>query len=251
MLVIYTFELAVDQSLPIEMTVRIPARVGDPTAVAVLDGTQLVTTGYTRVEDGEWAEISIFADSPVIHLEYYDSNLSQEDQPRTFDFEWEFDYPINDLIVSVKQPTTATEIQILPALGAGLQDEDGLVVYRASMGSLAGGETFAFSMSYQKDDNSLASQSLTQPEPELIIQPVASGGIPAWGWAVLGAGLVLLVGGGVILARNNQVATTSRYREKKQRPLTRGNSAVFCHQCGQQAMAGDKFCRECGTKLRL
>ena len=52
MLVIYSLELPVDQALPVEFSVRIPARAGEPTAVAVLAGNSLVTNEYTRTESG-------------------------------------------------------------------------------------------------------------------------------------------------------------------------------------------------------
>ncbi|MFO7564073.1 MAG: hypothetical protein R6X02_15610, partial [Enhygromyxa sp.] len=68
MLVIYTFELPAEQSLPVEMSVRIPARVGAPTAVAVLEGIQLVTREYSVTEEGDWAVVTLTTDSPVVHM---------------------------------------------------------------------------------------------------------------------------------------------------------------------------------------
>lgn len=254
MLVILTFQLSSDAALPAEFTARIPARAGEPNAVATLQGDQLVTSEYTRTVSGDWAEITVQAASPVVQLEYYDPALSQADQPREFQFSWEFDYPVDDLNVSVKQPLNATEMVILPPLGSAQLAADGLATYTASMGSLPAGETFTLELSYQKADNALAFQppspqtSGGDPSPAATGTP---GEFPVWGWALVGSGALLLVVGVVYFIRSNQTgAAQSRYRQKKQsRP--RPGGGVFCHQCGAKAGPGDKFCRECGTKLRL
>lgn len=250
MLAIFTFQLSSDAALPAEFTTRIPARAGEPNAVAVLQNDQLVTGEYTRTVSGDWAEITIVTNSPVVQLEYYDPALSQADQPREFQFAWDFDYPIADLIVSVKQPLNAAEMVILPPLGSAQLAADGLATYSASMGSLPTGETFALDLSYQKADNALAFQP---PSPQTTGGETAATGtpgeFPVWGWVLVGGGALLLVVGVVYFIRSNQTnEAQSRYRQKKQ---SRTGGSVFCHQCGAKAGPGDKFCRECGTKLRL
>ncbi len=254
MLVILTFQLSQSTLLPAEFTIRIPARAGEPNAVATLQDDQLVTGEYSRTVNGDWSEITVQATSTVVQLEYYDPELSQTDQPREFQFSWESDYPVNDLIVSVKQPLNASEMAIRPSLGSAQLAADGLATYTASMGSLPAGETFALDLSYQKADNALAFQP---PSPQTSggeTSPSTTGtpgGFPVWGWALVGGGALLLVVGAIYLIRSNQMGETqSRYRQKKQsRP--RPGAGVFCHQCGAQAGPGDKYCRECGTKLRL
>jgi hypothetical protein len=33
-------------------------------------------------------------------------------------------------------------------------------------------------------------------------------------------------------------------------PASKAKEAYFCHNCGQPATAGDRFCRSCGTELK-
>ena len=262
MLVIYTLELSETQPLPVDVTVRIPKSVGIPSAVAVLEDATLVTREYTRAVNGDWAEITLQADFPQIQIEYYDTTLSQQDQPRKFDFRWLADYDINNLIVSVRQPVNASEITITPSLGSGVQGPDGLLIYSSSMGPIPAGQTFDLSLSYNKNDTTLSILSDSSTAPDSQSQPAATivGPLPIWAWGLIGLGVVVLVGGGILLYRSNQsYEYAGSYTRKKQQASSRRRSSagqktkgtVFCHNCGTQALAEDKFCRECGTKLRL
>ena len=256
MLVIYSCELPVEQILPVEFSVRIPARAGEPTAVAVLDGNSLVTNEYSRTENGDWAEITLVSDSTFIQIEYYNPALSQSDQPRTFEYVWDFDYPINDLIVSFKQPLNASDVVLQPELGSAQAGSDGLNTYTTSFGSLPAGEAFKLEISYSKPDTALFTVPPSPPASESQTAESASPGIqselPAWGWVLIGAGVVVLSGGAVYFLRGKQsLGTNSRYRQKKQRSGKTAGKDTFCHECGVKARPGDKFCRECGTKLRL
>lgn len=251
MLVIYTLELSADQALPAEVTVRIPARVGDPMAVTVQEADSVLRyREYSRSVEGEWSEITFLADFPVIQIEYYDTALSQKDQPRSYDFRWLSDFDINTLIVNVVQPVSATEMTILPNLGNVSESIDGLTIYNSNLGSWSAGDTFDLSLSYRKTNTKLSVGGSSGSFLDAL---------PPWAWALIGVGMLVLVGGGVLFVRNQPTNAQSSYRQKKQRsgsrstdrPALRGKSKTFCHQCGHPAVAGDKFCRECGTKLRI
>jgi hypothetical protein len=262
MLVIYTIELNENQPLPVEVTVRIPKSVGVPTAVAVLEDATLVTREYTRELDGDWATLTLQADFPVIQIEYYDSALNQQNQLRTYDFSLVSDFNIDSLIVSIKQPVNASGMTIQPTLGSGFADSDGRTVYASSLGPLPAGQTFDLSLSYNKSDSTLSvgggqgSGSATQQQG---IASVTSQ-LPPWAWALVGLGVVVLAGGAILYFRSNRsYQSQSSYKRKKQAAGSRTGrqvgsgkaTGVFCHQCGTQALADDKYCRECGTKLRL
>lgn len=259
MLVILSIELSDEQPLPAPISVRIPASVGDPTAVAVLDTTGLVNREYTRSADGDWAEINLESDSRFIQVEYYDPALSQQDQPRSYEFTWSADFAVNDLIVGVKQPSTASGMQIEPNLGPGSTASDGLLTFTNSLGSIPAGQEVPVSLSYTKPDNILAIDSAP---PDVISQPpvtesAAQGDFPTWGWVIIGLGVVVLAAGAIVFIRNNSTTTESSYRNKKKRTGSRSTrdkpdaGSVFCHKCGTRSHSSDKFCRECGTKLRL
>ncbi len=268
MLVIYTLELADTQPLPADVTVRIPASVGDPMAVAVLEDTGLVTRQYTRTVDGEWAEITLESDLPVIQIEYYDSALSQADPQRSYDFTWSADFAVDNFVFSVKQPVNAVDFSVIPSLGTGQTDSDGLMTYSASFGSLAANQSFQLSLSYTKNDTTLATESFVLNSGTTTSEPATVGSLPWWGWVLMVLGVVLLAGGVVFYIRSTKQPAPSKYKARKKRNAAAskpaasrtstsrtagkpaGQGTVFCHQCGAQAQAGDQFCRECGTRLR-
>lgn len=257
MLVIYTIELPAEQSLPVEVSVRIPARVNNPTAVAVLEGNQLVTREYSLAAGDDWTIVTLTTDSPVIQMEYYDPLLSQADQPRDFTFEWMNDYPVDELVIGFKQPVHATDIVFSLDLGAPETGEDGLDYYITSLGDLPADEAFTFSIQYQKSDDLLSAEVLTQPQtgtaPSTEAPVVSQNTFPTWGWYIVGVGAVILAGGGVYLWYLNTPTAFSRYRQKKARSSSSRQGVrdgVFCHQCGTRAGRGDKFCRNCGQKIR-
>lgn len=251
MLVIYTIQLTAEQTLPAEVSVRIPARVGDPMAVTVQEADSVLRyREYTRTVEGEWSEITFTADFPIIQIEYYDTALNQRDNPRSYDFRWLSDFDINNLVVSVIEPVDVTGMSILPNLGNVTQSAEGLTIYNGSLGSWPAGETFDLTLSYNKNTTNLA---VDGPSGSFFdaLSPLA--------WVLFGVGALVVVGGGVLFVRNRQNEAESAYRQKKQRSGSRsggrrasgGKANVFCHDCGRQAVSGDKFCRECGTKLRL
>ena len=259
MLVILSIELSPEQAIPAPVSVRIPASVGEPTAVAVLVDSGLVTTQYTRTVDGDWAEISLETNSRFIQVEYYDPALSQQDQPRSYEFVWSAGFEINELTVGVKQPPTASGMQIEPDLGAGVTATDGLLTFSRNLGSLPAGQEVQVSLSYSKADNSLVVDSA--PQAPVIESPASTpsdqSAFPPWAWVIVGLGVVVLAAGAVIFFRSAGNASDSSYKRKKKRTGTRSASraprdgTVFCHKCGTRSQSGDKFCRSCGAKLRL
>lgn len=262
MLVILSLELAADQTLPVEVSLPIPASAGSPSAVAVLEGNQLVTREFSLTTEGDQTLVTLLADFPVIRLEYYDPALSQQDQPRMYEYTWTSPYAVNEFFASVKQPVNASGMQISPSLGAGQQDQfDGLTTFTSSLGSVAADQEVLISLTYQKTDTTLsvdsfAPQSNSSPAGSEIAT-IGGTGLPAWAWVMIALGGVLLIGGGVYLYRLNIAPASSRYRSKKKRASgskptapSPGKTGVYCHHCGQPSQTGDKFCRECGTRLR-
>jgi hypothetical protein len=136
MLVIYQITLSSQVSLPTELTFRIPTIAGEPNAVATQDNNgALVNVDYSRVVQGEWAYISFTASSPTIQLEYYDPNLEIVDTSRHFEYQWQDDYPVDNLFIKVQQPFKAREMQISPGMvGPGLLS-DGMNYYCTHLGT--------------------------------------------------------------------------------------------------------------------
>ena len=160
-LVIYRITLAADTSLPADLTVRIPAAVGDPNAVAVkqADGT-LVTVSYDRQVSGEWGLIKFTATAPEVQLEYYDPGLTKDKNARHFEFRWPADYATDMLAIQVQQPFDATNISISPNLGGRNPGQDGLIYYSAQIGAIPAGQEFKLTVDYQKPTDKLSAESL-------------------------------------------------------------------------------------------
>lgn len=266
MLVLITVQLPDDAELPMEVSVRIPASVGEPHAVAVLDDTGLVTRDYERTVSGDWALVTLMADQPIIQVEYYDPALSQSDNPRNYDFTFSSVYPIDDLVVSVQQPIGATGIALdtaEPIFGSPQTQSDGLNYYTATPGALEVGEEFNVSLSYTKNNTALTVESLFQQQPAAPVSSSTGNSMPVWGWALIAVGVVVLGAGAYFYVKSSKSTPPPskhhRSGKKKKRPAKRtskpssasSGKLVFCHQCGTEASKGDKYCRECGTKLRV
>ena len=261
MLVIYTIELPADIQLPVDVTILIPADVGEPNAVAVAQGDQLLTAEYTREMTGEWAEIVVVADTNLVHIEYYDPGLSFDNFDRAYDFSWNGRYATSDLIVRVQIPVGAVNMDFSEDMGSPQAASDGLSYYLRGFGPMEAGEKFDFSMSYQKSSSTLTLDALIDENSPVNAPTNEQSGLfsstPSWLWYLIGFGAILMAAGVWVLIKGSTKSSKSKknsYKQKKRSSAkARANKkpARYCHQCGTAAYVDDKFCRECGQKLRV
>jgi hypothetical protein len=264
MLVIFRFVLSADTSLPAQLKMRIPTAAGEPFALAV--GPSLDQVGdapYNRTVMGEWAEISFAATMPAVQFEYYDPGLVKANSARSFEYRWPGDYQVKSLVVEVQHPVGATDMRISPSLGSGEARGDGLVYYTSQVGSLETSQSFSINLEYQKANDDL-SVSRLPVEPSQPLTPETSGRVQVESllpWALGLLGLVLIGGGGFWYWQSTRQETRSRSsarmrgRRRVSQPVLEEEESseigVYCHQCGKRAASGDRFCRSCGTRLRL
>lgn len=263
-LVIYRITLASTISLPVDLSVRIPAVAGDPHAVAVrqLDGG-LFSVAYDRQVAGEWAEISFTATMPEVQIEYYDPRLTIQGDARQFEFTWPGDYAVEAMTIQIQQPFGATDLRTSPGLGSGVAGQDGLVYYNSQVGAMPAEQTFNITVNYNKSGSGLSAENLVV-QPSAPVEGSSTDwrnqlmSFLPWGLAVLG--IVLIVGGGLWYWQSG------KQKEERPQPRRRRRGSadapemmsasspggeVYCHQCGRRASPGDRFCRACGTKLRI
>jgi hypothetical protein len=263
LLVINRGILASSVTLPAQLTVRIPAAAGSPTALA--SGATLDSVADTEANvkiDGEWAEVSFLATGPAIQMEYYDPGLKKEGDARSFTFIWPGTYAVDSLSIQVQQPIDATQMQIKPAFDPGAAGQDGLVYYNKEVGALAAGEQLSIEVGYQKSTDTLSAPSLPV-EPSA---PVTSSGdlrgnmMTALLIAIGALGVILIVGGGLWYWQSgrSQVGRANRVAPRRRKPASSKEAGsgpaggfIYCHNCGKRAGPGDRFCRTCGTKLRM
>lgn len=261
MLVIYKAIISSEATLPVEIKLRIPQAAGAPNAVAARqpDGS-LFNIPYELDSAGEWSIVSFTATTPDFQLEYYDPSLSTEGSHRHFEYRWPGDYEVDSLKIQVQEPVGAENMTFSPSLGAGQVAGDGMVYYTQDIGALELGQTFTIVMDYDKVDNSLSAENVP-------VEPSGPLDTGSSGWQSMGAalpyllgfiGLGLIIGGGWWYWRSGKKAGTSERPVPRRRKAsgdssldTKESSFVYCHNCGNRASTGDRFCRSCGTQLRI
>jgi hypothetical protein len=253
-LVIYWFWLAPDSSLPANVSLPIPANVGEPHAVAWHDeaGRQF-DADYTLQGSGDWVNVLIRMEGRKGQLEFY-SDLEIAGSNRSFSVLWPGDVAVGNLTYEIQQPVGASDLIISPSPQEQSIGQDGLLYLR---GSLAGTGQISIQAQYQKETDALSAEvpipALVQPEAPTE-RTVASA--PILPWIVGGVGLAMLAVGGFFYLRLSRRQTQAPARSRRSRTKSEGSqveidaSPVYCHDCGKRADHSDIYCRQCGTRLR-
>ena len=261
MLVIYRLTLSTDTSLPIALSVRIPAAAGEPFAVATkqVDGA-LINVDNTRRVSGEWAYIDFTTNTAEVQIEYYDPGLQKVGNARHYQYQWPGDFGVTALTIQVQQPLGATDMRISPSLGAGVAGSDGLTYFSQNIGSVSAGQNIQISVDYQKSTDTLSAENLavqpSAPIPQSATQNLNLSQWLPWVLGILGASLII---GGVVwfwqsgrqraAPPRRQRLSRAASREVEASPVT-AEEEVYCAHCGKRALPGDRFCRSCGTPIR-
>jgi hypothetical protein len=261
MLVIYRITLSASNGLPVALTMRIPQAAGKPNAVAArqVDGS-LINLVYQQTISGEWSILSFTATTPEVQIEYYDPGLTVQGTARHFEFNWVGDYAVESLAVQVQQPVGATAMHITPNLGSSAPGKDGLGYYNAQVGSLTAGQTFKIIIDYQKNSNALSAESLpVKPSAPLTVRTPGQFMLESWPLILLALGLALIIGGIAWYWRSGRNVPQGQRKRRTRSPAREVRSAdtqpvlgdIYCSECGNRANAGDRFCRVCGSALRI
>lgn len=260
-LVIYRITLPSTTTLPVDLSFRIPAAAGEPSAVAVRQTTAegeagLFTIPHERQVVGDWGVINLTATLPELQLEYYDPGLVKQGDARQYEYHWPGDYAVDSLKVQVQQPLGASDMSISPASGQGVTGGDGLVYYNKEVGALSAAQTFSLTINYKKSSDDLTAANLqVQPSAPVSVTPERSNLLVILPWALGGLGVALIVGGVLWYLQSGKGREEERLRRRhRPGPVKEPESAggyVYCHQCGKRAGPGDRFCRACGAKLRM
>jgi len=258
MLVIYKGVLSPSVSLPVEVTLRLPAEAGPPTAVAVgMDAASVADVVYETQASGEWVQVTFIAAMPAIQFEYYDPRLTKDGAQRTYEYQWPGFYRVDSMDVQVQHPVDSSDVQVTPGGGKTVQGGDGFLYTIAEIGSVATGDSFSIGLTYQKVTDDLSVQSL-DVQPSAPISPETEGRVnlsKIWPWALAALGVLLIAGGGFWYWQSGRQEPVARIRRRR-KPISDGTEevssgeGVYCHQCGKRASSGDRFCRACGTRLR-
>jgi hypothetical protein len=273
MLVIYRGLFAPDTPLPVAVEFRIPARAGQPTAVAYVgEGGQRLNLLSTTRAEGDWLVVSFELPTLGFQLEYYDALAVDPAGQREFAYTYTADYPVTELSVDVQVPPDAQAFALDPAADTVIQQDDGLTYHLVKAGSLLQGETRSWTVTYQKAGSALTAESLGLAETPAEAAPPATEDGDQSNVAIFIIAFVALVavgGGAFWLGRQTQPApepTPSPPRQSKRRGSggsrkgigpespqpspSFGEEAAFCYQCGAEMRPDSEFCHKCGAAVR-
>lgn len=260
MLVIYQGLLTAGTTLPAAMEIRIPARVGQPTAVAFLSETgDRLNQQYTTRVEGEALVVSFTLASRGFQLEYYDVLPVSAQGEREFVFSYTADYAIGDLSIEFQVPATAENLVVDPEAGAAQTGGDGLVYQQIELGPVEAGETMGWTFRYTKGNDELTNPPSSQPQTQPQTQSAPSGGTGGgdsnWVLAFVTAFVALLAVGGVAFWVGRSTRSPARGawvgRERPGPPSEpQAVDAAFCYRCGAELRPDADFCHKCGAPVR-
>ncbi len=239
-----------------------PKRGAFPHAVAARQPNgSLVTLPYEQKPGADWTQIVFQATTPEIQLEYYDPSLMKNGDSWSYLYTWLGEYSVKSFKIEVQLPAGASNMQIKPGMVTARQGNDGLNYYIMNVGPLSEGQLFEISLEYQKTSDELSfSEMPVEPSSSLSGETAGTASMTnvlPWVLGILGIGLI--AGGGLWYwqsgrQKNQPVSVDRSHRRKPTKAEADegdGNSQIYCHQCGKRASSGDRFCRACGTPLRV
>lgn len=260
-LVIVEGDVDGDLATPAALQVAIPAGA-TVHAVAYRDaGGNLLTLPWevSQVEDGQVVAFAL--DQPEFVVEYYADVIAPPPQ-RSFDLSFVAPLAADQVKMTVRQPSGASQMQTKPALPQTGVDSLGNPQYSADLGPLAAGQAIDLAVSYTKADTtpSVSASALPADAPVQSTQTESS----AWIYWIAGIALGSLAAVATVILvnryRRRTHAASRQARRRQERaavrsgnrsaPLPGGGHDQFCRQCGRAFGADDRFCRQCGAERR-
>lgn len=256
---------------PLPATVRLSLPPGaDILAVArpVAGSMPALDIDYTVEGD----EVTMNLTQPLFLLEYY-VPLATDGDERSYEYVWQEDVSVSQLSAAVQQPAAADTFSVAPEPVNVSTDSRGLSVHSLASQAVPAGEPFTVSVSYTSPTGALSAPPLNEPAvSEATTAAPPSGGLfdsfnPLWLLGIFG--VAALVGLAFYFGRQQAAATRPRKpapnrpaRPPANRAATpppantppttppAATAARYCHQCGAPLVAGDRFCRSCGTAVK-
>ena len=256
MLVIHEFIVDESMSLPVQVKIRFP-KDGNLIAVAYLNNEKFINADFTGPEgQGNWQTVTLNVQSyDPYRVEYYQP-LTHNGNQRKFSFRWFGDYAVDEFNVTVQIPSDSTDIITEPVFSDMAESTDGLyIVGLATKTGLTMGQSYEFKIEYERQ-----SESVSKPGNSSNIQPSEPIGTNTEGrvsidnlpWIIGGFGLALIGMALFFYWRSTQTGEQkSRRRRRSVKSEEDGEEQAYCHECGARANAGDRFCRTCGSRLKV
>ena len=175
------------------------------------------------------------------HLEYY-APLSRDGLQRTYAFQWPGDYATQTFDLRLRVPLDTTEVTTDPEMVESPSTGDDDAYLEWSTEGLRAGRQIPITISYTRTSDRLATSGAD------TAGRVSLNNYLPYIFALLGVFLILA--GGYYFWQSGLRPPPAR-RRRRSTGQSDTDEQIYCHQCGQRAQAGDRFCRTCGTRLRL
>jgi hypothetical protein len=257
MLVINQFVVSQDTTLPVQVTLRFP-KEGNLVAVAVETNGGLFNKNFDGPEEqGNWQQIKINVESYDPHrIEYYQP-LKRDGNERQFKYQWFGDYYVKQFQIAILVPADSTGLITSPVLQNTTETADGTAISgTVTRNDLRMGNSFQFEVEYQRTSDALIQSNPGQVDP---VQPSAPVDENTPGRVSI-ANLPLIIGGFglalIVIAlfsywRSTHTSEEKPPRRRRRQSQEEGDAQAYCHECGARAHPGDRFCRTCGSRLKV
>lgn len=247
-LVILRGALAADTKLPADVTLRIAASSGGPSAMAysAAAGSNLLNLAHERIDAKDFITLRFKLPERYFHVEFYDP-LAIGTPERSYTYVWPGDLAVNRLSVVVQEPAAASNFSVQPNLEATATGQDGLRYHSAELGAHQAGKPLSIKVGYNKTD-ARTSAEILQPKAQTNA-PTPTSAVPAAGSSdeVTKGVLVFILAVSLLIGIGMAVLW---WRERAKTPGTRPSGAGACTKCGTPREADDRFCSNCGARLK-
>jgi hypothetical protein len=231
---------------------------GNLVAVAVESNGDLFNKNFSGPEEqGNWQQIKINVDSYDPHrIEYYQP-LTLDGNKRQFKYQWFGDYYVKEFQIAMLVPADSTELITSPVLENTTTSTDGRAISgTVTENDLRMGNSFQFDLEYQRTSDTLIQSDPGQVDPVEPSAPVDENtpgrvSIANLPWIIAGFGLALIVIALFSYWRSTHTSEEKTPRRRRRQTEEEGDAQAYCHECGARANPGDRFCRTCGSRLKV
>jgi len=249
MLVIYDFELTPETTLPASVKIRIP-KDANITGVAYLEDGELRNAEFSGpAEDGNWQVIKYFIKTRTTYrLEYYQT-ITRNGNDRSFNYHWTGEYSINNFHIEVQVPSDSTGVKANPMLP--FVPSQSFLSGSASVSNLEAGRDYQVNLRYSRlSEEPSAPIASTQvvAAPAVTQKTIGRITLNNLPYILGGVGILLIFLAVFYFWRSNSVDAS---KSRKRYHIREDNTLIYCQECGTRALTEDRFCRACGSKLRV
>lgn len=242
-LIILKGELSTDTPLPAELSLRLPASSGGPSAVAFANapGSELFNLQHNVTTSADYSTLRFAAPQRFFHVEYYDA-LATASPARAYTYVWPGNFPVDRLSITLQEPTEASDFSVTPDLGPRAPGGDGFYYRARELGAHELGKQLSVVFRYTKPDSRTSAEILKMNTavPTSPVPTDSSQGYPAWlpiTATLLGLSVAMPVVWWI-------------WRRRKAAPRARPAAAGFCTQCGKALGTADRYCSACGAPVK-